>query len=483
MASVWEKRGVWYGAFKDERGLRHTRRLLAKNKTEARHLAFELEQQAWKRRQGLEASPGDASMTLGALATWWLKSRCPKRSHDRESSRLKRYIIGRPIGELLLPQVTTTAIEQLLFAQEAAGLSGSTANHTRATLRTIFNRARKAGIWTAPNPVADVERRREIRRAYSTLSADEVPAVLAELTDEWRPLFAAALYTGMRRGELLGLRRCDVDLEGKVLVVARSWDFDTTKGGHADAIDIAEPLIPYLRAAMKASPSELVFPGPKGRMRRPDVPLEDVLRSAMARAHLVEGWDHVCRRCKARKRQEHTWRYSDQALRTCPSCGMKLWPRAVVRPIRFHDLRHTTATLLLRAGVPPQFVQRLLRHRSITTTTGTYGHLNVEDLREALKKLPAPPAMEAPQASAVPVGTVQLPAAAPNATRLLPGEPSGAHSRVSADENSEDSSTLPVARQGRLELPTYGLEGRCSILVSYWRKAVLLFRPPNSRRA
>ena len=60
---------------------------------------------------------------------------------------------------------------------------------------------------------------------------------------------------------------------------------------------------------------------------------------------------------------------------------MKLWPRALPRPLRFHDLRHTHATLLLRAGVDAHRVQRLMRHRHLETTVKIYGHLDVEDLR------------------------------------------------------------------------------------------------------
>src|SRR5437870_6698377 len=67
---------------------------------------------------------------------------------------------------------------------------------------------------------------------------------------------------------------------------------------------------------------------------------------------------------------------------------MKLWPTAKVRPMRFHDLRHSTATLLLRERVDAHRVQRLLRHRDVKTTTGTYGHLVVEDLRDAINLLP-----------------------------------------------------------------------------------------------
>ena len=59
--------------------------------------------------------------------------------------------------------------------------------------------------------------------------------------------------------------------------------------------------------------------------------------------------------------------------------------------MRFHDRRHTAATLLLRERVDPHRVQRLLRHRDVKTTTGTYGHLVVEDLRDAINLLPPSP--------------------------------------------------------------------------------------------
>ena len=66
---------------------------------------------------------------------------------------------------------------------------------------------------------------------------------------------------------------------------------------------------------------------------------------------------------------------------------MKLWPRPLKSKMRFHDLRHIAATLMLRAGVDPHRVQRVLRHASVTTTTGTYAHLAIEDLRDAVNKI------------------------------------------------------------------------------------------------
>jgi hypothetical protein len=84
--------------------------------------------------------------------------------------------------------------------------------------------------------------------------------------------------------------------------------------------------------------------------------------------------------------------------------------------MRFHDLRHTTATLLLRAGVAPHLAQRILRHQDLRTTLGTYSHLDVDDLRGALKNLPtvdppddAKPALEAEAATGTDQTTKVLP--------------------------------------------------------------------------
>src|SRR6266478_6429558 len=87
------------------------------------------------------------------------------------------------------------------------------------------------------------------------------------------------------------------------------------------------------------------------------------------------------------------------------SRGRALWPKAIPRKMRFHDLRHTTATLLLRAGVDAHRVQRLLRHRDVRTTTTIYGHLDVEDLRAAVAKLPelGPNWVQAAQSEAEPL--------------------------------------------------------------------------------
>ena len=81
---------------------------------------------------------------------------------------------------------------------------------------------------------------------------------------------------------------------------------------------------------------------------------------------------------------------------------MKLWPHGLVRPIRFHHLRHTTASLLMMAGANPAAVQRIMRHSDPRLTTEVYGHLAPGYLRSEIDRLQlTPPAPKAPRTSAL----------------------------------------------------------------------------------
>ena len=142
-----------------------------------------------------------------------------------------------------------------------------------------------------PNPAKEVLRRTVPRQKPDFLRVDEVPRVLAAMGDRWLPLFAAAIYTGLRKGELLGLQKSKVHLRERLLYVARSYDRATNKSKREEVIPIATELVPFLERAMKTSPSELVFPRPDGSMMRKDVDIENVLRRALARAGIVLGYD------------------------------------------------------------------------------------------------------------------------------------------------------------------------------------------------
>ena len=388
MASVYQKRGrgTWYLRVKDAAGRWVDIASTAQTKTEARRLAAELERKAERQRLGLEPLPTDCTLSLGQLVEWWLRERCPPASHDREESRLRKNVIATPLGAVSVRLLTGVRVEDHLHELERTGAAPASVNHVRAKLRTVFFKARKAGLWVGPNPILETEPRRVPKRVHPTLKAHEIARLLDYVPHEWRPFTATAIFAGLRKGELCGLQKADVDLDAAVITVRRSYDRETTKGGHADVVPIAPSLVEYLREALDESLSDLVFPWPDGSMRSPECDPEKVLRRALARGGLVDGYDHSCRRCKSRG-TPHVERHADAALRRCPKCNAKLWPKALPRPMRFHDLRHTAATLMLRAGVDAHRVQRILRHASVTTTTGTYGHLALEDLRDAVSRI------------------------------------------------------------------------------------------------
>ncbi len=84
-------------------------------------------------------------------------------------------------------------------------------NHLRGYLSRAFTMARRMEKFPRPNPVADVPKRKVVKRLPDYLRPHEVPPLLASLRPKWKPLFATALYTGMRKGELFALQKSDVD--------------------------------------------------------------------------------------------------------------------------------------------------------------------------------------------------------------------------------------------------------------------------------
>lgn len=376
MASAFKRGSKLYIKWKDERGRWKMKVSKAKSLTEARRLAEDMDRKAERPRLGLEALPADTTMTVAELVRWWLKNHCPETSREIERGRLEKHVCSRPIGARVLHEATTEVWDAHLRGLE---LEPGSINKIRSMLHSAFERARKRKQWGGANPLTDVEPRKVTKKKFGTLDADEVPVLLAQVPDGWRNYFAAALYSALRKGELCGLLKEDVDLEHRTLFVGRSYGRDTTKGGHEDYLPIPEPLVPFLEDALeRAGASRHVFPG-----RTQSSAPQKILRTALKKAGLVDGWVHVCRWCGADP--EH---HDDGEQRRCSGCGRKLWPKAIPRNMRFHDLRHTVITLLLRAGCAAHIVQKIARHADIRTTLGTYGHLMVGDLRDAMSKLP-----------------------------------------------------------------------------------------------
>jgi len=104
--------------------------------------------------------------------------------------------------------------------------------------------------------------------------------------------------------------------------------------------------------------------------------------------------------------------------------------------MRFDDLRHSTATLLLRAGVSAAIVQRILRHSDVRLTLGTYDHLDMDDMRAALEKLPAVsgPVVDAELVQGPPEVRRTIVISTGLSTRLLPDRANGGSAHQQAAE-------------------------------------------------
>ena len=209
-----------------------------------------------------------------------------------------------------------------------------------------------------PRNVAEGERPRSSRHrnpeGATALSLDQARALLnAAAGERNEALYAVAVHTGLRQGELLGLKWTDVDLEGRRLSVRR---------------------------ALKVTDHGLDFGPPKNKASRRSLPLSKTAVAAL-RAHRT-------RRNEERLRVGDLWQDHDLVFPNRvgkPLDHNNLYYREYKKLLQraglgdggftFHSLRHTFATELFRQRKHPKVVQSLLGHSSITQTMDTYSHL------------------------------------------------------------------------------------------------------------
>lgn len=409
----------------------------AKTKGAAKSLLQEIESSFTRVKLGLQAAPTETNTTLWELCSWWLQYKCSEQCHDREKSRFTAHVKEHEIGELPLHKVTAEVLEAHFAKLQKGGfvrpaleaelaklagegkiqrqpgdsiaepLSAGSVNKLRSQIRAVFSAARKpsAKKWMGANPVADTEPRKVVKKTAPTLFFEEVDPLLSNTPEFWRGFFATGIYLALRKGEICGLLKSSVDLKRHEILVANSYEYET-KGNKDNALPIPPALFPYIQAAMTAknedgTTSKWLFPGIDGiSMRTADSNPEKILRTAMKRAKIIDGYEHSCRRCGHARREKgapkdappvpspfkpYSETQTDGNLRRCPQCNGKLWAEPIPRGgMWFHCLRHSTATILLRSGVEIHHVQRILRHAKIETTASTYAHLQTADLRGVL---------------------------------------------------------------------------------------------------
>jgi integrase len=307
--------------------------------------AWRAEAQAALRRGTLRAP---TRTTLSEAAAQWLKAAGAgvvrnrsgdpyKPSAPRAYEEALRTKVLPELGHLRISAITRNSVQDLVDHLVARGLSPSTVHNAILTLRAIYRRLlARSEVLVNPTlglalPAVRPSRERVAHPA-------EARALLEALRPADRPVWATALYAGLRRGELQALRWCDVDFGAGLIRVERSWD---AKEG---------PIAPKSRA---------------GRRR---VPLARPLRAYLA-AHRLRGSATDSELVFARESGKPL--ASDALTRRARTA----WRRAGLEPIGLHECRHTYAAFMIAAGVNAKALSAYMGHSSITVTLDRYGHL------------------------------------------------------------------------------------------------------------
>lgn len=254
------------------------------------------------------------------------------------------------LGHVPLSRLTPLDVQKLYATLEDAGLSRRSVHHTHCVLHRAFRQAMRWQLLPR-NPCDGATPPTPVRRDMRVLSASEVTHLLdATRAHPSHGLYVLAVTSGARIGELLALRWDDLDLDAGKLAVRRSLQRQRGAG--------------------------LVFVHPKTDRSRRTVHLSQRAISALR--------EHRTRQLEHRLAIGAAWH--DQGLVFANATGGPLDPswqtnafkatlRAAGLPVvRFHDLRHTAATLLLGQGVHPKVVSEMLGHATITLTLDTYSH-------------------------------------------------------------------------------------------------------------
>jgi integrase len=332
--------GGWLVYWTDERG-HERKRVLRTTKAEAERYYLEARLRVQRIKEGLEVrSTNPERLSLADAARRYVRN---KRTDDRLTSVIVRHIIAPPLGEHQLDKLTPAMLLEHLSSLR--DLAPRTKNHLRKHIRAIYKDATARGLYTGRIPTDDVQQFHVPRRKLETLSLEEAQKILAVTKPPWRGILAVALH-GLRKGEIWGLDLADVDLARRELRVRRSHSRDTTKTERERVVPIHAALAPIIAQACELAIGRggPLFPGREGKRR------------------------------------------NDRASVEVPF-GRALRLAGIKRHVRFHDLRHTAASLLIAAGVPLAHVSRILGHSSIRTTVDTYGHLMTEDLHAAMARL------------------------------------------------------------------------------------------------
>lgn len=312
----------------------------ARSLTEARAFRGEI---LAKRGRGERVMPS-AHVTLAKAIDAYMETARLRPS----TKKLYKHNLDRPeLRHLQRRKVASITIDDLAkFVRqlEAQGLAGSTIRNALIAISAVFTLAVRRG-WTPTNPVRGLtrsERPKAGKHARRVLTPDEIRAVLDAAGDKWRMLIALAVFGGLRQSELLGLTWADIDLDAARLTVRKQLERGTRARVETKTVEAVRPvplpafvvrmLREYKLAAVHSLDPHAVFASTSGG-----------------------GLDH--------RNIGRVWH------------GIRAAAKLAEPMPRFHDLRHTAASLWISEGSDVVYVSRVLGHSSPSITLDVYADL------------------------------------------------------------------------------------------------------------
>ncbi len=350
MACITKKRGKLVIDFYDQSGRRRLKTLPeGTSKKDARKILRELEEQIERGTYIPKATVQD----FAKVAEDWLDYKKPNiRSSTMEEYRIHvRKHLTPFFGCIKINRINFSTVEGYIKDATDKGVTPQTLKKILINLGCIMSYAVRKRLCDS-NPVREIDKpKAPSKRKIDVFQPAEIRAMIEHARDqEFKTLFTVAVMSGLRAGELLGLKWTDIDWFNHQVHVRRTFNygrfFPPKSATSNRAVDLATVAIHELKRWKLACPPtelDLIFPNIFGTP--------------------ISGKGALKREFKATLR------------------------RAGLRDIRFHDLRHTYASLLIDQGEHPKYIQAQMGHASINITLDTYGHLMKTVNRQASSRL------------------------------------------------------------------------------------------------
>ena len=356
---------------KDRKGKQWVAQILLENgRTRQRYFNTEAEadealtEMLYEQKRGMLAT--GLKQTVKQYLEHWLENvqkKLIRESTYIEYRKLLNNHILPELGQTRLQSLTIQKVEAFYTRKLNGGLSASTIRIMHAILHQSLAHAVRTNV-IARNVCDTAKPPRKKLHEIQPLTEEQAQILLAAVKGHrLEALFTVALVTGMREGELLALHWSDINVEGRYLQVRR-----TVRRIPGQGFKEGEPKTASSRRRIALSPF-LVGVLQQHRIRQ----VEAKLKAGPA-------WEeHDLVFCNLYGKVMETGNLTARFHKLLRDGGL---PR-----LRFHDLRHSAATLLLAMGIPAKVVQELLGHSQITTTLGVYGHVLPGQQQRAIEKM------------------------------------------------------------------------------------------------